>query len=494
MANRYSFETNVQDVLDDNSVVTSMIVDGNVTAGKLATDSVTTIKIVDANVTAAKLATDSVTTAKIVDSNVTTAKIADANVTAIKLAADSVTTVKILDANVTTPKLADGAVTPVKADLTAIWAFTTSPTVPTPTTALQVANKSYVDSVAQGLDVKSSVRVSSSTDVNVASAPATIDGVTMASLERVLLRGQSSAIENGIWVYNGAGNALTRAADMAAGSSAAGAFTFVEEGTSADTGWICTTDRPNDIVGTNSLTFTQFSGATSYTFRDGLTQSGANVDVNPGAGLVITGGPASGGSVKIGFAGEGWGDITFRGTSVWERLAPSANGLLQSNGAGANPSWISSISDTQHGNRGGGSLHSVATTSVAGFMSATDKTNLDQLMAEVNLVSTGSTTGAVTANIGTFTTATDQGYTYESTIRGRNTSTGVTVSFKVIGSFKNVAGTVTQIGNTTILFSRKDTGMNAADVNLVISGTNIVSQVTGVAAMTIDWRARVVVV
>ena len=323
MANRYSFETDVQDVLDVDSVATTMIVDLNVTTGKLANLSVTTGKIADDAVTTLKILNLNVTTAKLADDAVTTVKIANLAVTTGKLADDAVTTVKILNSNVTTPKLADGAVTPVKADLTQVWAFTVSPTGPTPTTASQLAPKSYVDSVAQGLDPKGSVRVASIVNVSVASAPAAIDGITMAATQRVLLKNQGTASQNGIYVYNGVGVAMTRSTDMAAGSSAAGAFTFVEEGTAADTGWICTTNTPNDIVGTDSLAFTQFSGSTSYTFRDGLSQSGANVDVNPGAGLVITGGATSGGSLKIGFAGEGQGDVMFRGVTVWQRLAPT---------------------------------------------------------------------------------------------------------------------------------------------------------------------------
>jgi len=101
-------------ILDD-AVTTDKILDANVTAAKLASDAVTTAKILDANVTAAKLAADAVITAKILDANVTaaklasdavtTAKILDANVTAAKLASDAVTTAKILNANVTAAKL-----------------------------------------------------------------------------------------------------------------------------------------------------------------------------------------------------------------------------------------------------------------------------------------------------------------------------------------------------------------------------------------------------
>jgi len=285
---------------------------------------------------------------------------------------------------------------------------------------------------------------------------------------------------------------MTRSTDMAAGSSAAGAFTFVEEGTAADTGWICTTNTPNDIVGTDSLAFTQFSGSTSYTFRDGLSQSGANVDVNPGAGLVITGGATSGGSLKIGFAGEGQGDVMFRGVTVWQRLAPTTNGLLQSNGV-ADPTWVTSISDTQHGTRGGGTLHAVATTSVAGFMSAADKTTLDQLSTETNIVATGSTVGAVTAVLSSFTTVTDTGYFFEVNIRGFD-GTFRTNGYKLAGVFKNVGGVLSQVGTTSVVVSREDAGITAASATLVISGTTIQTQVTGVAAQTMSWRSRATVV
>jgi len=494
MTNRYSLETDTQDVLDNDSVATPMIVDANVTEAKLATDSVSTVKLQTNAVTTVKITDLNVTTPKLADLNVTTVKLADLNVTTAKLADLNVTTPKLADLNVTTVKLANNAVTPAKADLTVLWAFTTSPTVPTPTTATQVANKSYVDSVASGLQIKTAVAAAGIVNVSVASAPATFDGYAATSGDRILLKNQTTASENGIYIFNGAGSAMTRATDMPAGSSAAGVFTFIQQGTTlADTGWVCTTNPPNDVVGTNSLAFSQFSSNAAYTFRDGLTQTGLNVDVNVGAGLVITGGAASGGSLKIGFAGEAQGDITIRGASVWERLAPTTNGILQSNGAGANPSWIVSISDTQHGTRGGGTLHAVATTSVAGFMSAADKTILDQLSGETNIVGTTTTVGAVTANFCSFTTVLDTSYVYEVTLRGRD-ATGRTVGYRLFGAFKNVAGVVTQILTTSVLASREEAGLTTASATLVVSGTSILTQVTGVAAQTIAWRGRASVV
>lgn len=78
---------------------------------------------------------------------------------------------------------------------------------------------------------KEAARVSSTGDVDVSSAPAAIDGVTLAAGDRVLLKDQTDPIENGIWVFNGTGAAMTRAADMDDQAEAEGAMVFVEEGT-----------------------------------------------------------------------------------------------------------------------------------------------------------------------------------------------------------------------------------------------------------------------
>ena len=143
------------------------------------------------------------------------------------------------------------------------------------------ANKSYVDGVAQGLDVKDSVRAATdgsnitiATDLNVGDS---IDGVTLADGDRVLVKDQTTASENGIYI---AGASPARSADMAAASQAAGVFVFVEEGTlNADAGFVCTTDDSADTVGTHSLAFSQFSGAGSVTAGDGLDKTGNTLAV-----------------------------------------------------------------------------------------------------------------------------------------------------------------------------------------------------------------------
>lgn len=151
-----------------------------------------------------------------------------------------------------------------------------------PASATDAATKGYVDSVAQGLSVKPSVRLSSSTNVTTLSGPQTIDSISAVAGNRVLLTGQTASTNNGIWVVQS--GAWTRPTDFAAGSSAAGVFVFVEEGSTwADTGWVCTTNAGSDIVGTNNLSFSQFSGPGTYAAGSGLTLTGTTFSISSGA-------------------------------------------------------------------------------------------------------------------------------------------------------------------------------------------------------------------
>lgn len=154
-----------------------------------------------------------------------------------------------------------------------------------PTNPGDAASKSYVDGVAQGLDVKDSVRVLSESNIDLASAtdPSPVDGVTLADGDRILLNGQTDGTENGIYdaVTAADPTTWTRSADFDGDSEVtAGAFTFVEEGTSnSDTGWVLTTDDPI-TVGTTSMSFSQFSGAGAIIAGTGLTKSGSTINFN----------------------------------------------------------------------------------------------------------------------------------------------------------------------------------------------------------------------
>ena len=116
----------------------------------------------------------------------------------------------------------------------------------------------------------------------------TIDGVAVSADERVLVKDQSTASQNGLYLCKA--STWERTTDLAAGANAAGMFTFVEQGTvNADNGFVCSSNSGSAVVGTNNLTYAQFSGAGSLTAGDGLDKSGNtfSVDLKSNGGLVI---------------------------------------------------------------------------------------------------------------------------------------------------------------------------------------------------------------
>jgi len=142
-----------------------------------------------------------------------------------------------------------------------------------PTQSLGAATKQYVDSVASGLDVKESVRVATTANITL-SATQTIDAVSVIVGDRVLVKDQSSASENGIYIVSETGWNRSTDANSATNVSP-GMFAFVESGTvNSDTGWALSTDG-TVVVGTTSLVFAQFSGAGTYTAGTGITLSGS---------------------------------------------------------------------------------------------------------------------------------------------------------------------------------------------------------------------------
>ena len=213
-----------------------------------------------------------------------------------------------------------------------------------PTNAQDAATKNYVDSIATGLDVKASCRVATTTNITL-SGPQTIDGISAIAGDRVLVKNQSTASQNGLYVVNAGAWTRTVDADQNA-EVTSGLFTFIEEGTiNASSGWILTTANPI-AVGSTSLNFSQFSGAGQITAGSGLTKSGNTLNIGANAdGSIIV----NADDIQVGVL----------------------------------------ATDVQHGNRGNGSLHSIATTSVNGFMSASDKTKLDS-------ISTGATNTPLT--------------------------------------------------------------------------------------------------
>ena len=214
--------------------------------------------------------------------------------------------------------------------------------VATPTDAAHIATKGYVDAARQGLDVKQSVRVATTTAILLASgleAGDVIDGVTLVAGDRVLVKDQGSASENGIYVAVASG-AASRSSDANGtadtGELKPGTFTFVEEGTvNSDKGFVVSTNG-TITIGSTSIAWTQFSGAGSFTAGDGLSQSGNTINVNVTANRTAITADA----IDIASTYVGQSSITTLGTittGVWNGtdIAVADGGTGSSTAAGA---------------------------------------------------------------------------------------------------------------------------------------------------------------
>ena len=218
-----------------------------------------------------------------------------------------------------------------------------------PTNAQDAATKAYVDAARSGLDVKQSVRAATTAAVLLASGLEngdTVDGVTLATGDRVLVKNQGTASENGIYVVQSSGAAV-RATDFdGTGEVSGGAFTFVEEGTeNADSGWVVTSNGAI-TVGTDAIAWVQFSGAGQITAGTGLTKTGNTINAVGTADRIT----ANGDSIDIASTYAGQSSIVTLGTitnGTWDAttIAVTAggtgvetftdNGIVYGNGASA---------------------------------------------------------------------------------------------------------------------------------------------------------------
>ena len=205
--------------------------------------------------------------------------------------------------------------------------------------ATQQSIKAYVDATASGLDVKDSCRIATTAALDACTynnSNGTLtknsnggindssglgQSVTLIATNRVLVKDQASAVQNGIYTITtvGSGSAawvLTRAtdADIAAEISG-GTFTFVEEGTNADNGYVFTHNGA-PTLGTTNLTVSQFSGAGQITAGTGLTKSGNTINAGAGSGITV-----NANDIQIAANYTGQNTITTLGTiatGVWE--------------------------------------------------------------------------------------------------------------------------------------------------------------------------------
>jgi hypothetical protein len=259
-----------------------------------------------------------------------------------------------------------------------------------PTSAQDAATKNYVDTTAQGLDAKPSAVVVGTSNVSLSTLQ-TIDGVTLTAGQRVLLVGQTTASQNGLWLA--ASGSWTRPTDFATGSSQNGTFVFIESGTSGSGSGYVMTGASTVTVDTSSQTWVQFSGAGEVTAGTGLTKSGNTLSLTT---PVTVGNGGFGTGTGITGLVKGSGSAYSAATSGTD-YAPATSGsnILKGNGAGgfSSAKYTATIGD--------GSSTSIAVTDSLGTIDKVavirDATSGAQVDCDITYSSTQVTFGFTTA-------------------------------------------------------------------------------------------------
>jgi hypothetical protein len=287
----------------DGSIDTIHIASAQVTADKIGTSAVTTAKINADAITGAKIADDQIDSEHYVDGSIDTIHIADSQITVAKMAINSVDsdqyvdgsidTIHIADSQITSAKIVDGTI--VNADINASAAIDATKIhdgavsnaefayVNGVTSAIQTqidakAATTYVDNAVAGLRTRIIAECASTANVVISSALEAgdvIDGVTLVAGDRVLLKDQSTATENGLYIAVASG-AASRDPEHDTIAELSGGMVVVNQGTANDNKiFLCTTDT-DATLGSTSITYTTITPqnvgtVTSITAGTGLS-------------------------------------------------------------------------------------------------------------------------------------------------------------------------------------------------------------------------------
>jgi hypothetical protein len=265
--------------LPANTISQSMMSDDSVGTNEIGGLAVTEAKIADGAVTSVKIANGTIinedinASAAIALSKLATDPLARANHTGTQTAS----TISDFDTQVRTSKITDLSV-PTSSFSMNSQKITS---LATPTDATDAATKAYVDAVTEGLHIHTSVVAATTANVDLSTALEngdTLDGITLATGNRILVKNQTTQSENGIYIVQASGQPA-RATDFdTAAEVDSGDFVFVSSGTvNGSTGWV-QTNKPATI-GTDAIAFTQFSGAGTYVAGTGLTLTGNSFSV-----------------------------------------------------------------------------------------------------------------------------------------------------------------------------------------------------------------------
>jgi len=169
-------------------------------------------------------------------------------------------------------------------------AFTSGTVSATPTGSNDLVNKAYVDFVAAGLSWKQAVRASSTANIPTLSGLLTVDTITLTAGERVLVKNQSTASQNGIYVASA--SAWSRASDADTWDEYLGAVVFVESGGQAGSAWYSSA-QPGGTLGVTAINWSNFSVAAVYTAGTGLSLNANEFSISNTAVTAASYGSAS---------------------------------------------------------------------------------------------------------------------------------------------------------------------------------------------------------
>ena len=284
-----------------------------------------------------------------------------------------------------------------------------------PSSALHVANKSYVDAIATGLHIHQAVVAATSANINLSTAVAngsTLDGVTLSTGDRILVKNQTTASQNGIYIVAATG-APSRASDFDTNEEIHGGdFVFVKGGTVYDnTGWVQTATV--NTVGTDSIEFTQFSGAGTFLAGNGLTLTGSTFSADLGV-LAPKDNPTFTGTVSgVTKAMVGLQNVDNTADSA-KPVSTATQTELDLKAPTANPTFTGTVSGITKSMVGLGSVDN--TTDANKPVSTATQTALDAKAPTANPTFTGAVTLSASGVVFTDGTQTKEGVPSRTTI------------------------------------------------------------------------------